>query len=205
VTDDGWLELSTACQSFDLLKLQGGLTTELGLDALPPGEYGQIRLGLTKASIQVGGQTYPLTIPSGTQSGIKIGHHFAVEAGGLTTLALDFDAAKSIHVAGQGYVMRPVISVVGELKESTQEVRERAATREAGHSNGGNGGAAHEDAADTEAAGRDGEHGGSAGAASVRTENGVDAGADSIRGSAGHMAPEAGAAGKAAARGRGQD
>jgi hypothetical protein len=128
-----WISLGDDCQTYDLLALRNGISTELGLQALPPGAYGQIRLMLTEASIVVGGETKPLTIPSGVQSGIKVGHGFVLEAGMLTTLALDFDAARSIHeTPGMGYVMRPVIELLGERKESLTEAVAHDSKHDAG-------------------------------------------------------------------------
>jgi hypothetical protein len=114
----GWRTVAEGCRSFDLLALRDGVTTDLGLDTLPAGSYGMIRLNVSEASIVVDGQEHTLTIPSGAQRGIKIVHHFELIAGELTTLALDFDAARSIHESADGYVMRPVITPVGERHES---------------------------------------------------------------------------------------
>jgi hypothetical protein len=118
-----WLSLSDTCHQYDLLALRNGLTTELGLQTLPPGRYGQIRLGLTEATIVVSGEEHSLTIPSGAESGLKIIHGFELAAGELTTLALDFDAARSIHgTRGAGYMMRPVIELVAERRERFGDV-----------------------------------------------------------------------------------
>jgi hypothetical protein len=131
--DGHWISLSDACHTYDLLALRNGISAELGLQALPAGSYGQIRLLLSEASIVVDGQTSPLSIPSGMQSGIKVGHGFELHAGSLTTLALDFDAARSIHEApGRGYIMRPVIELLGERQETLGEVARRESKRDAG-------------------------------------------------------------------------
>lgn len=120
---DVWRTVDDTCQRYDLLVLRDGVTTELGLQTLPPGSYGQIRLALTEASIVVDGEEHPLTVPSGSQSGLKIIHGFELAAGELTTLVLDFDAEKSIHYApGAGYIMRPVIKLVAERRERVEDV-----------------------------------------------------------------------------------
>lgn len=126
-----WLTVSDECQTHDLLALQDGIAADMGLESLPAGSYGQIRLMLTEARIVVQGEEHPLTIPSATQSGIKIGHGFELRAGSLTTLALDFDAARSIHeTGGAGYMMRPVVELAGERTERFAEAVEREAARE---------------------------------------------------------------------------
>lgn len=114
----GWRTVTEGCRSFDLLALRDGVTTDLGLDTLPAGSYGMIRLNVSAASIVVDGQEHTLTIPSGAQRGIQIAHRFELVAGELTTLALDFDAARSIHESAGSYIMRPVITPVGERHES---------------------------------------------------------------------------------------
>ena len=128
--EGGWLALGSECHTFDLLALQNGITSELGFATLPPGAYGQIRLMLSEASIVVNGTELPLNVPSGVESGIKIIHGFQLEAGSLTTLALDFDAARSIHGdQDSGYILRPVIELAGERLESYQDTANRNANR----------------------------------------------------------------------------
>jgi hypothetical protein len=118
-----WRTVAEGCHRQDLLALRNGVTTELALDTLPAGSYGQIRLDLTEASIVVNGQEHPLTVPSAARSGLKIIHGFELIAGELTTLALDFDAARSIHeTPGAGYIMRPVIELIGERRDRLQDL-----------------------------------------------------------------------------------
>jgi hypothetical protein len=56
-----------------------------------------------------------LKIPSGVQAGIKLVHPFTIEANLTTELILDFDAAKSVHKAGNSgpYILKPTIKVIG--------------------------------------------------------------------------------------------
>jgi hypothetical protein len=129
-----WLSLGDECQTWDLLALQNGVTREIGFETLPPGSYGQIRLMLREARIVVDGIEEPLTIPSGVESGIKINHGFELKAGSLTTLALDFDAARSIHQSGVGYIMRPVIELLGKRVDTYEDVSERDTTRREAYS-----------------------------------------------------------------------
>jgi hypothetical protein len=58
------------------------------------------------------GMTYPLEIPSGMQTGIKLNHPFSIPAGGVVELTLDFDADRSVILTGAGnYQLQPVIRV----------------------------------------------------------------------------------------------
>jgi hypothetical protein len=59
------------------------------------------------------GINYPLTIPSGTQTGIKLNHSFEIESGKLYALFLDFNVYKSVHITGNGeYKLKPTIRVM---------------------------------------------------------------------------------------------
>jgi len=85
-------------KTFDLLKLQGGVTDSLISASIPAGTYKQIRLFVDSASVKLdGGVVFPLEIPSGSQSGIKIFPKPSIIVdGGLTTdLVLDFDVSRS--------------------------------------------------------------------------------------------------------------
>jgi hypothetical protein len=109
----GWRTISDTCQTLDLLTLQGGITEAIGIGSLPAGDYGQIRLMLVDAAIVVSGSRFELVVPSGSESGLKIGSGFSLHEGTATTITLDFDAGQSVHYTqGRGYMMAPVIHVV---------------------------------------------------------------------------------------------
>jgi hypothetical protein len=117
--DDGWIVIPITETTFDLLLLRNGVSTTLGIsENVPVGHYDQIRLVLGSGSnVVVDGVTHPLTVPSGMQSGLKINGEFDVVEGETRELLLDFDAANSIHVTGNGkYMLHPVIRLVeGEI------------------------------------------------------------------------------------------
>ena len=126
-----WLTVMEEEKTLDLLALQNGLTEEMGLAVLPAGNYGQIRLMLDEASVVVNGETFPLSIPSGVQSGIKIQHGFHLSAGQETVLTLDFDASQSVHHApGKGWMMRPVIKVIDVEHESMSSTSESPSSKD---------------------------------------------------------------------------
>jgi len=116
--DEGWEDLAMEANTFDLLLLRDGELTTLALGDLPPGHYDQLRLLLGEGSnVVVEGVTHPLTVPSGTSSGLKLKGEFDVVEGENRELILDFDAARSIHQTGNGkYMMRPVVTLtVGDV------------------------------------------------------------------------------------------
>ena len=106
---------------YDLLDLQHGVEAVLGGGEFAPGDYHSIRLFVARDSkhdiktlpadqlknyIVVEGVPYPLLVPSGEQTGIKLGKNFTIAAGVTTVLTLDFDVRKSIHACGRNHVYR---------------------------------------------------------------------------------------------------
>jgi len=110
----GWEILSDHAATYDLMKLRNGVFVTLAQGPAPAGHYTQIRLKLGAGSnVVVDGVTYPLTVPSGLQSGYKLVGEFDVPASGLVELALDFDAARSIHQTGNSrYMLQPTVRVM---------------------------------------------------------------------------------------------
>ncbi|MBC7875083.1 MAG: DUF4382 domain-containing protein [Ferruginibacter sp.] len=108
----GWADLSTYAGVYDLLGLQNGMDTLLAVGTIPADEVKEIRLMLgTNNSIKVNGIVYPLNIPSGSESGLKIKVNKKMN-GTLDSLLIDFDAALSIHQTGAGtYQLKPVLKI----------------------------------------------------------------------------------------------
>lgn len=128
----GWQDLTLpAPKRIDLLTLTNGVLEELGSTALPAGSYSQLRLVLAENSAAdplanavqpVGGDLVPLRTPSAQQSGLKLQVHFEVEADRTIDLVLDFDACKSVVMAGKSgnYNLKPVVSVTPKYTASIQ-------------------------------------------------------------------------------------
>jgi hypothetical protein len=111
---DSWETLAVQGGTFDLLQLRNGVLATLAIGNVPVGHYDQVRLLLGAGSdVVVDGVTYPLTIPSGLSSGLKLIGSFDVVEGEERELILDFDAARSIHQTGNGkYIMRPTVRLI---------------------------------------------------------------------------------------------
>lgn len=110
--DDKWVSVETNAGVYDLLTLQNGVTTVIVDDnALPAGEINEIRLVLgPNNTIKVAGVLYPLKVPSGMQSGIKIKVNKKLNIANTTYILIDFDAEKSVTVTGKDtYLLNPVI------------------------------------------------------------------------------------------------
>lgn len=111
-TVQGWATLTTNAGVYNLLGLQNGVDTLLAVGTIPANTVKEIRLVLgTDNTIKVAGTVYPLTIPSGAESGLKIKVNKTLQTS-LDSLLIDFDAALSIHEIGNGtYHLKPVLKL----------------------------------------------------------------------------------------------
>jgi len=135
----GWRVVAEPNKTYNLLDLQNGVKEFLGEENLTAGHYTQVRLILGDEPdesnntlgdahefpnyVLLEGQTpdeinpiqHELVVPSAYQSGIKLIKGFDIEANATTTLTIDFDAEKSIHITGNGtYKMKPTIKITQE-------------------------------------------------------------------------------------------
>lgn len=113
----GWVALNSTAQTYDLLQLVNGVNVVIGKSAVPAGQYSQIRFFIGSGSnVVVGGVSVPLTIPSGTQSGLKLNVDATIRPDVTYILTLDFNASQSIVVTGNpaspSYILKPVIRVI---------------------------------------------------------------------------------------------
>ena len=113
-SNNGWFVINNTTATYDLLTLRNGASVVLGNNSLDAGHYTQIRLIIgTGSNVVVAGITYPLEIPSGEQTGVKLNHQFEIQSGLIYELLLDFDAERSIVLTGNGqYKLKPVIRVI---------------------------------------------------------------------------------------------
>jgi len=109
---NGWANLTTNVGVYNLLGLQNGVDTLLAVGVIPTSTVKEIRFVLgTNNSIKIGGVVFPLTIPSGSESGLKLKINKQLN-GNLDSLLIDFDAALSIHQTGNGdYQLKPVLKL----------------------------------------------------------------------------------------------
>lgn len=131
--DDGmWEIVAEPGKTYNLLELVNGVRETLGVASLATGHYTQMRLiigqepddGLNLFSRQHQHANYivdmdddeihELTVPSGSQTGLKIVNGFDIGAGQVTELVLDFDAMRSVVKAGSSgtYNLKPVVKVL---------------------------------------------------------------------------------------------
>jgi hypothetical protein len=111
--EDNWVDVPTNAGVYNLLELQNGITTLLAQGDLPEGVIKEVRFILgTDNSIKVNGTVYPLYIPSGAESGLKIKINKKLNQT-LNSFTLDFDAGLSVKEENNGYKLRPVIKLKG--------------------------------------------------------------------------------------------
>ena len=122
------MDFGGANKSIDLMLLQNGATADLLQGAsVPAGEYNWMRLEVLADRNAQGesyilldsGQQYPLWIPSGAETGLKLVRPFTVAQGSVTRLLVDFDLRKSVTAPpGQdpNYVLRPALRLLDQLQ-----------------------------------------------------------------------------------------
>ena len=108
----GWVNLNTRAGVYNLLDFQQGIDTLIAQSTVPTGTIKEVRFVLgSQNSIKIDNNTYPLTIPSGSESGLKIKLNKQLNAQ-VDSLVIDFDAALSILQTGAGdYKLKPVLKI----------------------------------------------------------------------------------------------
>jgi hypothetical protein len=115
-------------KQIDVLTLQNGSIAELLSGAtVPAGDYDWIRLLLNIGSdnvvsgsyIEINGARYPLVVPSGERTGLKLVQGFTMTANQVANFAVDFVLQQAItappgqKVGGaQAYLLRPALRLV---------------------------------------------------------------------------------------------
>jgi hypothetical protein len=117
-----------SAQQIDLMQLQNGLTAALlQSQSVPSGTYDWMQLNVLADKDTQGesyimlntGAQYPLYIPSGSATGLKLTTSFTVPQYGSTQLLVEFDLRQSVTGAdpdGQSYDLAPAL----RLEDQTQ-------------------------------------------------------------------------------------
>jgi len=106
----------------NVLELHGGVRELLLKEVeVPAGRYSYMRLIVSKegagSTIEFeDGGVFPLTVPSGRQTGLKLNGGMVVPENGHADLTVDFDLRRSIHERSAGsstdYILRPTLRLV---------------------------------------------------------------------------------------------
>ena len=110
--ENSWMTLDTEQGVYNLLGLQNGIDTLLAEGDLPTNHVKEIRFVLgDDNSIMIDGNVYPMTVPSGSESGLKLKVDKTL-SGAVDSILVDFDAALSVHQIGTGdYHLKPVLKI----------------------------------------------------------------------------------------------
>jgi len=110
-------------KSIDLLSQQGANSEPLLVNhVLAAGHYNWMRLNVIASQTSYdsyieldGGSQYPLYVPSGDETGLKLNQGFNIADGGATTFTIDFDLRKSVlspNKNSQAYKLKPTLRIV---------------------------------------------------------------------------------------------
>lgn len=109
-----WLDLETNTGIYDLVDLQFGEDSIIAEGTFVGDSLKEIRLILGDENhVLVDSVWYDISIPSGSQSGLKIKLNPAIYIESLDSLMIDFDSDASVREQGNGsYKLQPVVRVV---------------------------------------------------------------------------------------------
>ncbi|GAO41022.1 DUF4382 domain-containing protein [Flavihumibacter petaseus] len=112
VDGSDWISLPTHVGIYNLLDYQNGLDTLVCKGSIPAGRLQEVRFVLgSENSITIADTKYPLTIPSGSESGLKLKIDRDLRPVS-DSIVVDFDAALSIFQEGTGdFKLKPVIKL----------------------------------------------------------------------------------------------
>jgi len=131
--DDGgtWQTVAEPNKTYNLLELVNGVRETLGIATLDSGNYTQMRLIIGETAeagalnifsvphpfanyvIDLNDDVHELKVPSGTNTGLKVVNGFDINDNQTTELILDFDAMRSVVMAGSSgqYLLKPSVKV----------------------------------------------------------------------------------------------
>ena len=107
-----WVNMQVIPGIYNLLELQNGVDTLIAQGTYSTSDVvKEIRLVLgTENTIVANGQEFPLTVPSGSESGLKLKINKDLNAT-FETLIVDFDAALSVKEENGAYKLDPVLRI----------------------------------------------------------------------------------------------
>ncbi len=135
------IELGTAVGIYNLLDYQNGIDTLIAGATIELDTIKQVRLVLGENNtVKAGGEIFDLKIPS--KKGLRLKMCAPLADFDTYILELDFDAEKSVHKTGQGYIMKPVIKVLNpeiEVEEEDEDDEDDDDDNEEGDNGNSNG------------------------------------------------------------------
>ena len=109
----GWITVAEPNATYDFLQLVDGVTAELASVSIEPGRYTMLRIIVAEVNeIVFDGSSQLLTVPSGTETGVKLSFDVVIEGGETLTATIEFDAATSVISTNQNYLLRPAFRLL---------------------------------------------------------------------------------------------
>ncbi len=109
----GWITVAEPNATYDFLELVDGVTVELASLAIEPGRYTMLRIILAEVNeIVIDGSSQLLTVPSGTETGVKLSFDITIDGTETLTATIEFDAATSVISTDQNYLLRPAFRLL---------------------------------------------------------------------------------------------
>ncbi|MEM7824051.1 MAG: DUF4382 domain-containing protein [Candidatus Aenigmatarchaeota archaeon] len=112
----GWVTILRGPKMVDLVDVKD-LYDILGETELPAGQYTQVRVYVSSATVTTDAGTFNLTIPS---DAIKFVRPFMIEPNKTTSLIMDWDADKSVVFAGPNIILKPTVKLLTEFTGKTK-------------------------------------------------------------------------------------
>ncbi len=112
-SEQKWVKLVTIAGIYNLLKFQNGIDTIIASDQIKAGNILEMRLILgNNNSLIIGPDTFPLIVPSGMETGLKLIINKTVSPNNKLEILFDFDANSSIVITGnKKFILKPVLKL----------------------------------------------------------------------------------------------
>jgi hypothetical protein len=119
-SESGWITVAQPDSTFDFLELVNGVTKVLLDTLIQSGHYTQMRLVVADTNqIVVNGDTFPLVVPSGTETGVKLNLDFVLQPGQLMEFFVDFDASRSVEMVNGAFLLHPTYRALPLVQAGT--------------------------------------------------------------------------------------
>lgn len=113
----GWQTIAEPNEVFDFLMLTDTITVVLADTLVMPGYYTQLRLIVSDSNeVVIDGISHLLTVPSGTETGVKLNLGVSIDGGETVKVYLEFDEEAAVVETANGYLLRPSFRLDIELQ-----------------------------------------------------------------------------------------
>lgn len=112
-----WETIAEPHVVYDFLQLTDTISVVLADTLVEPGHYTQLRLIVADTNeVVIDGVSYPLSVPSGTETGVKLNLDVSIDGGETAQIYLVFDENTAIVESANGFHLRPSFRLNIELQ-----------------------------------------------------------------------------------------